>query len=126
MPGPKRNKPTKEDQKKQITKPSRAPAKTLDAREKQLIHLATKEAEKRIKNGSATSQMVIHYLKMGSISEQLSREKLIQENKLLKAKTDALASQKRIEELYSEALAAMREYSGKAKVDIDDEDDYDD
>jgi len=125
MPGPRRKKQTKEDLK--VTKPKRsqAPAKTSDAREKQLVNLAVKEAEKRIKNGSATSQMIIHYLKMGSATEQLAREKLRNENLLLKAKTDALASAKRVEELYSEALNAMREYSGQTKTSEDD-DCYDD
>lgn len=118
MPGPRRKKVIKQRR-------SQAPAKTLDAREKQLVHLAVKEAEKRIKNGTATSQMIIHYLKMGSATEQLAREKLINENLLLKAKTDALASAKRVEELYAEALNAMREYSGQMKRNEDEENYYD-
>jgi hypothetical protein len=125
MPGPRRRKQTKENQKAIKPKRSQATAKTSTAREKQLVNLAVKEAEKRIKNGTATSQMIIHYLKMGSATEQLAREKLRNENLLLKAKTDALASAKRVEELYSEALNAMREYSGQAKPNEDDDDYYD-
>jgi len=121
--GPKRKRSVEETTPKK--KRPKAPAKTQDANEKQLVHLATKLAEKKMRDGTATSQMIIHYLKMGSVSEELAREKVRNENKLLKAKADALASQKRIEELYSEALSAMREYSGKESNGLEDED-YDD
>lgn len=125
MPGPKRKKQTKEELKAKKQKLSKAPAKTLTAREQQLAHLATKEAEKRIRNGTATSQMLIFYSKMGSELEKLAKEKLENENKLLQAKTDAIASAKKVEELYSEALSAMREYSGQRKTSLI-EDDYED
>lgn len=126
MPGPRRKKETKEDKKVTKKKLHKAPAKTLDAREKQLVQLSVEEVAKRIKAGTATSQLLLHYLKMGSVTEELAREKIRNENILLKAKTDALASQKRVEELYAEALSAMREYSGQKKPDEDTYDDYED
>lgn len=120
MTGPRRKRSNEKNTPKH--KRRKAPAKTQDANEKQLVHLATKLAEKKMLDGTATSQMIIHYLKMGSVSEELAREKVRNENKLLKAKADALASAKRVEELYAEALSAMREYSGKKNTDLEDED----
>ena len=89
------------------------PALTPEAREKQLISLAVDLAEKQLQEGTASSQVITHYLKLGSTKERLEKEKLAEENKLLKAKTEAIQSQKRVEELYSEALNAMRRYSGQ-------------
>lgn len=71
------------------------------------------EAERRIRAGKATSQELTHFLKLGSTREALERERLANENKLLQAKVESLASAQRIEELYSKALQAMRVYSGK-------------
>ena len=56
-------------------------------------------------------------MKLGSTKERLEKEKLQEENKLLKAKTEALQSQKRVEELYAEALKAMRGYAGMGDSD---------
>ena len=89
------------------------PALTPEAREKQLISLAVDLAEEQLQEGTASSQVITHYLKLGSTKERLEKEKLAEENKLLKAKTEAIQSQKRVEELYSEALNAMRRYSGQ-------------
>jgi len=111
---------------KKKKKQRQAPGKTLEAREKQIVHLAIDLAEEQIRKGTASSQVITHFLKLGSISEDLAREKLRSENLLLKAKTEALASAKRVEELYSEALRAMREYSGQSLNHVADEDDYDD
>ena len=86
------------------------PALTPEARENQLISLAVDLAEKQLQEGTASSQVITHYLKLGSTKERLEKEKLAEENKLLKAKTEAIQSQKRVEELYSEALDAMRRY----------------
>lgn len=92
---------------------SRRPAMTPDARENQMINLAVDLAEKQLEEGTASSQVITHFLKLGSSKERLEREKLEEENKLLKAKTESLQSQKRVEELYAEALAAMRRYNGQ-------------
>ena len=93
------------------------PALSPDARENQLISLATDRAEQQLLNGTASSQVITHYLKLGTRKEQLEREKLEEENKLLRAKTEALQSQKRVEELYTEALNAMRNYAGQGDPD---------
>lgn len=92
---------------------SRRPAMTPDARENQLISMAVDLAEKQLEEGTASSQVITHFLKLGSSKERLEREKLEEENKLLRAKTESLQSQKRVEELYAEALAAMRRYNGQ-------------
>ncbi len=81
-------------------------------REKQLIDLAVDLAEKQLIEGTATSQVIVHYLKMGSTKERLEKEKLKNENEVLKAKVEAYKSAKRVEELYENALKAMKEYSG--------------
>lgn len=100
----------------------RAPGKTLESRENQAISSAFDLAEKQIIEGTASSQVITHFLKLGSTKERLEKEKLIEENKLLRAKTEALKSQKQIEELYKNAIQAMRSYSGHQ----DESTDYDD
>jgi hypothetical protein len=91
----------------------RRPASTPEGRENQLISLAADLAEKQLANGTASSQVITHFLKLGSTREQLEHERLKNENLLLSAKIDQLASSKRIEELYETALNAMRRYSGE-------------
>ena len=89
------------------------PPLTPEARENQLVSLAVDLAEQQLRDGTASSQVITHYLKLGSTKERLEKEKLEEENKLLKARTEALRSTKRIEELYSEAISAMKRYSGQ-------------
>lgn len=101
--------------KREITKGSSRkmkPAITPEARENQLISLAIDLAEKQLMEGTASSQVITHYLKLGSIKDQLECEKLKKENALLEAKAEAIRSAKRVEELYQNALDAMRSYSG--------------
>ena len=93
------------------------PALTPEARENQLIFLATDLAEKQLREGTASSQVITHYLKLGSTRERLERERLESENKLLKAKTENLESQKNMEEAYMKAIEAMKRYSGHGDVD---------
>lgn len=99
----------------------RPPATTPEARENQLVGLAVDLAEKQLRNGTASAQVVTHFLKLATEKEQLEREKLRRENELLKGKSDAMASAKRVEEIYSKALSAMRMYSGSEP---EQEDDY--
>lgn len=101
---------SKPSQKK--TRTVRPPATTPKGRENQLISLAVDLAEKQLIQGSASAQVITHYLKLGTTREELEKEKLARENKLLEAKIDAMESAKRVEELYSKALEAMRSYSG--------------
>lgn len=104
-------KPVKKIDKTSETKKSK-PAMTPEARENQLIALAYDLVEQRIRNGTATSQETTHFLKLGSSKARAEKEKMEKEIKLLTAKTEALESQKRVEELYSNALEAMRTYQG--------------
>ena len=95
------------------------PAISIEARESQMISLATDLAEEKLRDGTASSQLITHYLKLGSTKERKEKEKLEEEVKLLKAKTDALQSAKRVEELYEDALNAMRKYSGQGDIQED-------
>lgn len=103
-----------------------APAMTPEDREDQLIALAIDLAERQLVEGTASAQVITHYLKLGSSKERLEREKLAQENELIKAKTESLQSFKRVEELYSNALNAMRSYSGTVVPEDEDEESYED
>ena len=88
------------------------PVLSVEARENQLIALAVDLAEKQLLEGTASSQVITHYLKLGSMREKLEREKLEKENALLRAKTEAIQSNQQNEELYAAAIDAMRLYSG--------------
>lgn len=98
-----------------------APATTPEAREKQLVALAVDLAEEQLRDGTASSQVMTHYLKLGTIRESVERQKLEEEVKLLKAKTEAYDNAVKTDELYREALNAMRAYSGHSII-VDDED----
>ena len=93
------------------------PALTPEARENQMIAQAVDLVEQRLLDGTASSQETTHFLKLGSMKNRLEMEKLQEENRLLKARTEALQSAKRVEELYSEAIKAMRRYSGQGSDD---------
>lgn len=96
------------------------PALTPEARENQMISLAIDLAEKQLREGTASSQVISHYLKLGSTKARIEKEIMEKQKELIAAKTENLQAVKRIEELYSEALTAMREYSGSG--DYGDED----
>lgn len=89
------------------------PALTPEARENQLISLAVDLAEQQLRDGTASSQVISHYLKLGSTKTALEKEKLEKENNLLKAKTESIESAKRVEELYADAINAMKRYNGQ-------------
>jgi len=99
--------------KREEKRPARRPAATSKGREDQLISLAIDLAEQQLREGTASAQVISHYLKAGSGREQLEQERLRRENALLQAKEEMIQSQKRVEELYEEALNAMRLYSGQ-------------
>ena len=90
----------------------RRPALTPEARENQMIALAVDLAEKQLMEGTASSQVITHFLKLGSSKAELEREKLAMENELIRAKTESIQSQKKMEEVYLNALNAMKRYSG--------------
>jgi len=93
------------------------PALTPEARENQMISLAVDLAEKQLLEGTASSQVITHYLKLGTMKERLEMEKLEKENELLRAKTEAIQSAQRMEELYEKAINAMRDYGGMGDED---------
>lgn len=112
----KRKKTTDENSTKKMR-----PALTPEARENQLISLAVDLAEKQLMEGTASSQVITHYLKLGTTKERIEREILEKQKELIQAKTENLQSAKKIEELYTNALNAMKNYSGQ-QVEEDDED----
>lgn len=74
-------------------------------------------AEQQLEDGTASAQVITHYLKLGSSRERLEQQRLAHENELLQVKREAYEGQKRIEELYVNAIQAMRAYGGHGPVD---------
>lgn len=99
------------------------PALTPEARENQLISLAMDQAERQLAEGTASSQVITYFLKLGSDKERLERERLEEENKLLRAKTEALKEGGEQKAMYEEAIKAMMKYSGHSH---DEEEIYED
>lgn len=93
------------------------PALTPEANEQQMISLAMDLVKKRLMEGTASSQETTHFLKLGSMKNQLEMARLEEENKLLKAKTKALEDQGEYKQLVAEAIKAMRNYSGQGEPD---------
>lgn len=93
------------------------PALTPEAREQQLVSLAVDLAEKQLREGTASSQVITHYLKLGSTKERIEKEILEKQKDLISAKTEAIQSAKRIESLYADAISAMKRYSGHGDMD---------
>ena len=89
------------------------PASSVEARENQMIALAVDLAEKQLMEGTASSQVITHYLKLGSTKERIEKEILEKQKELIAAKTEALHSMKRMEELYADAMNAIRSYRGE-------------
>lgn len=94
-------------------RPPRPPARTPDGRENQLIAQAVDLAERQLKDGTASAQVISHFLKLGSSRERLEQERLDMEVSLLEAKRAAMVSAARVEELYGAAIDAMRAYAGQ-------------
>jgi hypothetical protein len=93
------------------------PALDPEARQNQLIALAVDCAEQQLRDGTASAQIIAYFLKQGSEQAKLEIERLTEENKLLRAKTEAIESEKRSVELVEEALKAFRNYSGHGDPD---------
>jgi len=105
---------------KTTKKKKRSIHRNTESKEKELINLAMDLAFKQLKDGTATSQVITYFLKLGSETANLTNLKIGNENTLLLAKVDALASRKKIEELYLKALEAMKLYSGNESDGYDD------
>lgn len=95
------------------------PADSPEARENQLIAAAVDLAERQLLEGTASPSVITHYLKLASGRERLEREKLERENEVLRAKAEAYESNKKTEELYAQAIQAMKTYSGYDTIDED-------
>lgn len=108
--------------KKVVEEPTRRrpPAPTPEARERQMVGLAVDLAEKQLREGTASSQVLSHFLKLATVRERKELEILEHQKVLLQAKTEAMQSAKNVEKLYKNALNAMRNYSGNGG-DVDDD-----
>ncbi len=107
-------------------KRKRRTATTEEGREAQMISYAVDLAEKQMLDGTASAQVITHYLKLASSRERLEQERIRQENMLLAARAENMASMGRVEEMYSEAMAAFRGYAGlptESPETFDEEDD---
>lgn len=98
-------------------------AMSLENREQQLIALAVDLAEKQMREGTASSQLITHYLKLATTKEKIEQETMLANQKLIMAKVENLQSAARIEELYSEAISAMKRYGGNSEPTSEEEDD---
>lgn len=103
----------KKAQPKQDEKSNRKrPAKDLEARERELISLSMDLAEKRLREGTATSMEIVHFLKLGSTREQMEQDLLERKTENLVAKTESLYAEQHMEEVYAKAIEALRSYNG--------------
>lgn len=101
---------------------SKRPALTPESRENQMISLAMDLAEQKLRDGTASAQLITEFVKRGSTKSRLENEILQEQKKLLAAKTENLKSAQRTEELFEAAIKAMKRYSGNGDV----EDEYSD
>ena len=115
-----RRKSIKEDEKR----PKFRPASSPENRESQLASLAYDLAEERLRNGTASAQEIVYFLRIGSIREKKELEMIGKKNELMNAKTEALQSAKNIEELYSNAIRAFSAYRGVSQEEYDEEELY--
>lgn len=99
----------------------RPPATTPEARENQLVSYAVELAEEQLRSGTASAQVITHYLKLGSSREKLEQRRMELETELMAAKIESMASAQRVEDLYSKAIDAMRAYSGQQPLERTDE-----
>jgi hypothetical protein len=107
------------------SEPLPPPATTLEGREDQLIAAAMDLVETRIREGTASAQETVHFLKLGSVRNQLEQDKLRHENTALQARVKEMESRRSGEDMYAKALQAFRGYSGQDPVDPEEEDFYD-
>ena len=93
------------------------PGLTPESQENHMIALAVNLAEKQLREGTASSQVITHYLKLGTTKMQLEKEILEEQRKLIRAKTEALESSKTLEDMYINAAEAMKKYQGSNRND---------
>lgn len=108
-----------DNEENQFPESNRPPATTVDGRERQMINLAVDVAERQLRNGTASAQVITHYLKLATVDKEIERENLRQQNKLLQAKIDSLASVANSEQLMKEAIEAFTNYRPTQESDDD-------
>lgn len=100
------------------------PAETPEEKEQQMINLAMSAAEEKLRNGTASNSIIIHFLKLGTEKYAYEKAKLQADVELAEAKTEGIKQQARMDELYAQAIGAMKTYQGNTfKEEYYDEDD---
>ena len=97
------------------------PARSPEEQEAYMVNLATKRAEEQLLNGTASSQVIVHYLKLGTMREKRELELLKSQNDLAQAKIEALHTGEEIKALYDQAIYAMQRYNGTIDDDNDEQ-----
>lgn len=110
--------------KKVSTRTKFPPAKSSEERESQLVNLSMDVAEEQLRSGTASSQVITHFLKLGTIRERLENEKLRSDLEVARAKIKQMESHSDMEEMYKKAIGAMRSYNGYEDLDQEEEDYY--
>ncbi len=105
-----------------MAKRKQIPAMSPEARENQLINLAVDEAERRLKNGTASSQIITVLLKLATTKAQLELEKLKSDISLQRAKEKEIEDKASGDELFKMAVSAFSSYRSA----IPDDEEYDD
>lgn len=113
------DRPMKKQEKPRFIDREFPPAQSLEQKEEQMVLLSMERAEQQIRDGTASSQVLTHYLKIGSTKEKLEKQILNEQKKLIVAKTEQIESQKKVEELYANAINAFMRYSPSEDDDID-------
>ena len=98
-------------------KPKRGPALSPASQENYMVNLATDLAEKQLREGTASSTVVTHFLKLASTRDEIEKDLLVSKAKLTKAKADDITSAKRNEAIAEQALDAMKSYGGTSSAD---------
>lgn len=106
----------------ELPRKRRTPARDPEARERQIAADAYDLAERQIRDGTASAQVITHFLKAGSSRELLEKERLMMETRLAKAKEEQLAAVAKSEDLFREAISAMRSYQSGNPLEMPDED----
>lgn len=96
-----------------MAKKARPPSRTFEGRENQLIGMATELAEKQLREGTASAQVITHYLKLGTTRERLEQERIRNENLVLQKKVEQMEMSQSILEMHEKAMEAMSRYRGE-------------
>lgn len=94
-----------------------APADTPHDRELQMANYADELAEKQLREGTASAQVITHYLKATTERERLEREKIRLEALRLEAQIVQIESQATSGELMSRVMEALQRYTGNDEDD---------